>query len=200
MNLCVYGAASNKISNKYKEIGIKLGEEMAKRDHALVFGGGASGMMGALAQGIYNGGGKSIAVSPTFFKVDGILFDKCTEYVYTDTMRERKQKMEELSDGFIVAPGGIGTMDEFMEILSLRQLDRHQKPIAILNIDHYYDPLLKLLENMIDENFMDKANLEFCPAFDDIDSMLSYLETVKCERSNLFVTRLDPNEFGKSEK
>ena len=92
-------------------------------------------------------GGEIVGVAPRFFDEPGILFQGCTQMHFTDTMRQRKELMEQLSDGFIMAPGGIGTFEEFFEILTLRQLGRHQKPIAILNVRGYYDPLLALLEN-----------------------------------------------------
>ena len=138
MNICVYGAASNLIDKTFLDAGEQLGEIMAKRNHSLIFGGGAEGMMGAVARGVERNKGKTIGISPTFFKVDGVLFDRCSEFFYTKTMRERKQLLEEKSDAFLVSPGGIGTYDEFFEILSLRQLGRHQKPIVLFNINGYF--------------------------------------------------------------
>ena len=113
MKFCVYGASSDAIDSSYIEAGEKLGEGLALRGHGVVFGGGAAGMMGAVARGVYSGGGELIGVAPTFFNVDGVLYEHCTDFVYTETMCERKQIMEEYSDGFIVTPGGIGTYDEF---------------------------------------------------------------------------------------
>ncbi len=158
MNICVYGASSNVIDEKYIKAGEELGRLMAKEGHTLVFGGGAAGLMGAVARGAKEGGGKIIGVAPSFFNVDGILFDGCDEFIYTETMRERKAKMEKLSDAFLMTAGGIGTFEEFFEILTLRQLGRHSKPIAILNTDGYFDSLLALLDRAIDEKFMTEAN------------------------------------------
>ena len=104
MVICVYGAASKEIAEPFKEAGHALGYELAKRGHSLVFGGGDHGMMGAVARGTHDGGGHITGIQPSFFNVDGVLYPLCDEYIYTDTMRERKQKMEELSDGFIVSP------------------------------------------------------------------------------------------------
>ena len=105
----------------------------------LVFGGGAQGMMGAAARGVRDGGGSIIGVAPDFFDVDGVLFPDCTEFIYTKTMRERKQILEDSSDAFIITPGGFGTLDEFFEILTLKQLERHNKAIVVLNVAGYYD-------------------------------------------------------------
>ncbi len=158
MNICVYGASSSTIDEKYIKAGEQLGELMAKAGHTLIFGGGASGLMGAVARGMKKCGGKIIGVAPSFFNVDGILFPECDEFIYTETMRERKEKMEELSDAFLMTAGGIGTFEEFFEILTLRQLGRHKKPIAILNTDGYFNPLIDLMENAISQGFMTEAN------------------------------------------
>ena len=176
MKLCLYGASSNAIDEKYILATEKLGEEMAKRGHTLIFGGGASGLMGAAARGMTKGNGKIIGISPSFFDVDGVLYDKCTEFIYTETMRERKQLLEDNADGFIVTPGGPGTMDELFETLALRQLGVHNKPIAVFNIDGYYNPLSRLLETAFEGGFMTKEILELCPIFSDETQLLKYLE------------------------
>ena len=176
MNICVYGAASDEIADVFKKAGEALGLAMAERGHNLVFGGGASGLMGAVARGAYKGNGHITSIAPSFFDVDGILFPECDEYIFTETMRERKQRMEDLSEAFIISPGGIGTFDEFFEIFTLRQLGRHKKPIAILNTDGYYDFLLKMLRHTAELNFMDGRNFELFFATDDPEALLDYLE------------------------
>ena len=144
MKICVYGASSNDIDAKYISAGEDFGRAMANAGHGMVFGGGANGMMGAAARGMTSCGGEIIGVVPKFFDVDGMLYDKCTEMIYTDTMRERKQIMEEKSDAFVMLPGGIGTFDEFFEILTLRQVGRHAKAIGVLNVSGYYDDILNM--------------------------------------------------------
>lgn len=139
MRICVYGASSDAIDSMFIRAGETLGERMAERGHELVFGGGAHGMMGAVARGMTKKGGRIIGVAPSFFQVDGVLYEQCDEFLYTETMRERKQLMEDRADAFIMTAGGIGTLEEFFEILTLRQLERHKKPIAVLNTDGYYD-------------------------------------------------------------
>ena len=176
MKLCLYGASSNLIDKKYIDATEKLGEEMAKRGHTLVFGGGANGLMGAAARGATKAGGEIIGISPKFFDVDGVLYDKCTEFIYTETMQERKHLLVTKSDGFIVMPGGPGTFDELFETLSLRQLGIHNKPIAVFNIDGYFDPLGQMLKNAYDGNFMTKEILELCPLFNNETDLLKYLE------------------------
>lgn len=176
MNICVYGASSNTIDKIYHDTAYDLGCEMAKRGHTLVYGGGGNGVMGASARGAYDKGGKIIGVAPTFFTVDGVLYDKCTEFVYTETMRERKQILEDRSDAFVIAPGGIGTFDEFFEILTLKQLERHNKPIVIFNVNGYYDHMLKMLELTVENNFMKPKSLELYECFTDISKMIDYIE------------------------
>ena len=176
MKICVYGASSNAIARHFIEAGEALGRAMAKRGHSLVFGGGASGMMGAAARGMTECGGEIIGVAPKFFDVDGILYSGCTEFIYTETMRERKSIMEEKADAFIMTPGGIGTFEEFYEILTLRQLGRHSKPIAILNVADYYRPLITMQEQAIAKDFMRPECADLCGWFEDVEALLDYLE------------------------
>lgn len=176
MNICVYGASSDSIDKIYRDSAYELAAIMTKRGHTLVYGGGANGVMGATARGMSDNGGTIIGIAPTFFTVDGVLYDKCTEFVYTETMRERKKILEERSDAFIVAPGGLGTFDEFFEILTLKQLERHNKPIVIYNVNSYYDDMLKMLEKTAESNFMKPKSLELFQSFDDAVKMLEYIE------------------------
>lgn len=176
MKICLYGASSNEIDKIYIDATERLGEEMAKRGHTLIFGGGANGLMGAAARGATKGNGEIIGISPKFFDVDGVLYDKCTDFIYTETMRERKQLLEDMSEGFIVMPGGPGTFDELFETLALRQLGHHNKPIAIFNINGYYNPLGEMLFSAFKGGFMTKEVLELAPLFSDETELLKYLE------------------------
>ena len=177
MNICVYGAASDEIADVFKTAGETLGEKLAHRGHGLVFGGGASGMMGAVARGADRGGGHIISIAPSFFDVDGIIYPQCDEYIFTETMRERKSLLQSRGDAFIISPGGIGTFDEFFEMLTLRQLCRHTKPMAMLNIEGYYDDLLSMMRHTAALNFMDGRNFELFFVSNDIDEVLDYLES-----------------------
>lgn len=176
MNICVYGASSNEIDRSYIEAGELLGKRMAKRGCGLVFGGGANGMMGAVARGVFSEGGTILGVAPSFFNVDGILFEHCTEMIYTETMRERKQTMEDNADAFIMTPGGVGTFEEFFEILTLRQLGRHEKPIGVLNTNGYYNDLLAMMQTAIDRGFLHEACKQIYGVYTNVDELLDYLE------------------------
>lgn len=179
MRICVYGAASPTIDPEYIRQTEMMGEEMAKRGHSLVFGGGANGLMGAAARGVKKGGGSILGVIPKFFENETIeaIYDKCDEMLTPDTMRERKQLMEDNSDAFIITPGGIGTYEEFFEILTLKQLCRHNKPIAIFNIMGYYDGLNEVMNQAMQKNFIRENCSSLFRITDNLDELLGYIET-----------------------
>lgn len=176
MRICLYGASSNDLDKVYLQDVYALGQELAGRGHSLVYGGGAQGVMGAAARGVRDGGGAVLGVAPDFFNVDGILYDGCTQFIYTKTMRERKQIMEEQADAFILAAGGIGSFEEFFEILTLKQLGRHNKPIAVLNTNGYYEPMQQMMRNTVAQGFARAACLEIYRLFDSGTALLDYLE------------------------
>lgn len=179
MRICVYGAASPTIDPEYIRQTEILGEEMAKRGHSLVFGGGANGLMGAAARGVKKGGGSILGVIPKFFENETIeaIYDKCDELLTPDTMRERKQLMEDNADAFIITPGGIGTYEEFFEILTLKQLCRHNKPIAIFNIMGYYNGLNEVMNQAMQKNFIRENCSTLFRITDNLDELLEYIET-----------------------
>ena len=176
MNICIYGASSTELDPVFSEQAYLLGEKLAKRGHTMIFGAGAHGVMGALARGVAAGEGKMVGVCPEFLNFGGNLYPGITELVITETMRERKQKMEDSAEAFIMAPGGIGTLEEFFEILTLKQLGRHRKPIAVFNTDGYYDELLAFLENAINRRFVKENCRELYFVSADPDEVLDYLE------------------------
>lgn len=176
MYITVYGASSNVIDKKYLDAAFSLGERIAERNHGLIFGAGDNGVMGASARGAYSKNGEIIGIAPQFFNVDGVLFPHCTRIIRPDTMRERKAMLEHMADGFVIAPGGIGTYDELFEILTLKQLDRHEKPIAILNVDGFYDGLIAFLKTAIEQRFMKEKTLELFKVVSTPDEALDYIE------------------------
>lgn len=178
MRLCVYGAASTTIDQTYIDAVEFLGAELVRRGHSLVFGGGGNGLMGAVARGVHAEGGEIMGVIPKFFQEEGVeaLCDFADHLVYPETMRERKQIMEDNADGFIVTPGGIGTFEEFFEILTLKQLCRHEKPIAIYNVNGYYDELILFMRKAIDQQFIRETCMDLFFITDDMEEMFRYLE------------------------
>ncbi len=179
MRICVFGAASPTIDEKYKVAVEHMGEEMAKRGHSLVFGGGGNGLMGAAANGVRRGGGYILGVIPKFFDDENVeeVCDFCDELIEPDTMRQRKQIMEDNADAFIIVPGGIGTFEEFFEILTLKQLCRHNKPIAIYNIMGYYNELIYAMEKSIEKNFIRDNCRDLYFVTEDMEEMFKYIET-----------------------
>lgn len=177
MNICVYGAASTKIDKSYVSAVEELGFAMAQQGDDLVFGAGGNGLMGAAARGVKQGGGKITGVIPHFFKDEEIeeIYGECDELIFTETMRERKAKMEDLADAFIIVPGGIGTFEEFFEILTLKQLGRHDKPIAIYNVNGFYDNIEKLMYDAMNEKFIRSNCRMLYMIFSDIDELFAYV-------------------------
>ena len=178
MRICVFGAASPTIDKRYIEATEILGEELAKRGHNLVFGGGNNGLMGAAARGFKKGDAHIIGVIPKFFKEENVeeICGICDELITPDTMRERKQIMEDHADAFIVVPGGIGTYEEFFEILTSKQLCRHRKPIALYNILGYYNELNATMQSAMDKEFI-KDNCKMLYFItENIDELINYIE------------------------
>lgn len=175
MNICVYCASSEKIDKAYLQAGEKFGEALAERGHTLIFGAGKYGVMGAVARGCRRKNGDIIGVIPHFFDSIDVMFTDC-KIIHTDTMRERKAIMENRSDAFVMMPGGIGTFEEFFEILTLKQLERHRKPIAVYNVKGYYDDMLGMLERSVSEGFMSEKCMKLFFVSDNQEEILSYID------------------------
>lgn len=157
--LCVYCSSSDRIDPKYYAVAAELGRELVARGWGLVYGGGKTGLMGAVARAVKERGGRVVGVIPEFMKARELAFDAADELVTVITMRERKLLMETRADAFVALPGGFGTLEEIMEILTLRQLNVVKKPCVFLNQDGFYDGLFCLFEKMLAENFFKPSNL-----------------------------------------
>ena len=182
MNICIYGAASQELAQIYYDRTEELGRMMAKRGHGLVFGGGETGLMGAAARGVDAEDGYLLGIAPRFFDEPGILYQHCTEFIMTETMRERKHLLEEKSQATIVVPGGIGTYEEFFEILTLKSLKRIDRAIVFYNINGYYDLMKQLLEHTVREKFMDSEILDMCKFMDEPKEIFDYIEQYCAEK------------------
>ena len=176
MNICVFGAASDNIAPTFIGETEKLGEEIAKRGFGLVYGGGATGLMGAVARGIKAQKGYIHGVAPSYFDTPGILLKDIDKLTFTDTIRERKQIMEDDAAAFIMVPGGVGTYEEFFEILTLANLDRHKKPIAVYNIAGYFDRMIDLIDFSVKEGFINKEIYGDFNVFTDTEELLNYIQ------------------------
>ena len=154
MNITLYGASSDRMDAKYKQAVFSLGEIIAENGHTLVYGAGMRGLMAAAADGARSRGGKLIGVTTEFMHEIEPPSDMCDELIYAKTMSERKDVMESLSDAFVIVPGGIGTFDEFFQVLTLRLLKRHDKPVILFDPYGFWDGLLGEMHKMCDSGFI----------------------------------------------
>ena len=170
--ITVFCGSSFGTESIYTEQATLLGETFAKENIDLVCGGANVGLMGAVADGVLNNGGKAIGVLPNFLRSREIAHLGLTELILVESMHERKTKMNDLCDGVIALPGGFGTLEELFEMLTWAQLGLHKKPIAILNINGFYDSLIELTKTMVEKGLLKEANQKMLLISDNIDDLL----------------------------
>lgn len=153
-NIAVYCGSNKGVNLNYEILAYELGQTLVKNNIGLVFGGGKVGLMGIIADSVINNEGRAIGVIPNFLQEKEVAHPNLTELYTVDTMHQRKDMMSSLCDGYIMMPGGAGTLEEFFEIFTWAQLGLHQKPIGILNVDGFYNPLIEMLEKMIQDGFI----------------------------------------------
>jgi uncharacterized protein (TIGR00730 family) len=193
MTICVFGASSSELERVYYEEAFELGAEIARRGHTMVFGGGTSGLMGAAARGAASENGKMTGVAPRFFDEPGIIFEGCTELIFTETMGERKKLMEDVSDAFVTLPGGIGTFEEFFEVLTLKQLGRHAKAMAMLDTNGYYSALDAMMRRSVAEKFTPTDGYGLYAPFRAPAAVIDYIEDYRAEPEDIWKDKI----FGK---
>jgi hypothetical protein len=174
--ICVYCGSSSAVDPDYLELARQLGVALAERGLQLVYGGGGTGMMGAVAQGVLQAGGNAIGVTIRMFDTRKLGQQGLTELLIYDTMHERKAKMVELSDGFIALPGGLGTLDELVETLEWTQLGIHAKPVGVLNYRNYYDRFLSMLDYAKSERFLYSAQSDLLVTAEDPVALIELME------------------------
>lgn len=176
-SVAVFCASSHPANSIISDRAAELGRRLAERHITLVYGGGSRGIMGTLAQACHENAGEVVGVLPKMFDIPQVrLRDVHTRLVVVPDMHERKETMYSMADGFIILPGGIGTMDEFFEIFTWRQIGLHDKNIALFNIEGFFDPLLVFLESIVAQGLMTRDVLDSLIVSDDIDVMLSRLK------------------------
>jgi uncharacterized protein (TIGR00730 family) len=151
--VCVFCGSSDAVAEKYIQAARQMGEMMAKRSLQLIFGGGSTGLMGAVADAVLDAGGEVIGVLPEHFNKPELAHSRLTRLELVDGMHARKARMAELADAFVALPGGFGTLEEFFEILTWAQIGLHKKPVGLLNVHSYFDDLLKFLGHANKEGF-----------------------------------------------
>jgi len=188
--LCVYCASSDRLAPKYAEAATVVGREMVRRGWSLVYGGGNVGLMGAVARAVKTSGGRVVGVIPEFMKAKELAYAEADEMHSVVTMRERKLMMETHADAFLALPGGWGTLEEIMEILTLRQLDVVRKPCVFFNQDGFYDELFRFFDRMVGEKFNKPSNLKLFTVATTVQEIFEQLEngTVIAE-TKWFVTK-----------
>jgi len=177
--ICVYSSSSNRIGEAYFAVAAKLGQEIARRGDTLLFGGGVVGLMGSTAKAVHRSGGKVVGVIPRALNLPGIVYETCDELIVTEGLRERKAVMDERSDAFVALPGGYGTLEEILEIITLKQLKYHTKPIVIINAFGFYDGLLNQFDRMIRAEFASPACCSLYHVADTVEDTLAYLDAYR---------------------
>jgi uncharacterized protein (TIGR00730 family) len=171
-SICIYCGSSDNVAPIYLETARQTGREIAKRGIQLIYGGGQSGLMGAVASAAMEAGGEVIGIIPEFFVTPAVEQNPLTRLEIVVDMHERKARMADLVDGFIALPGGFGTMEEFFETLTWSQIGLHQKPIGLLNINGYYDSLLEFLKQISQKGFTYGDHLDGYLTAADVDTLL----------------------------
>jgi len=173
--ICVYCASSTKIDKVYFEATEKLAKLFVNENMEVVFGGGAGGLMGKLADTIIENGGKIKGIMPKFMKEIEWAHKGVTDFEFTETMHERKTKYLENIDGLVALPGGSGTLEELLEAITLKRLGLFTKPIVILNTNNYYEPLKDMLNKCVSENFMHEKHLKMWTFVDEPEDVIHAL-------------------------
>ena len=176
-SICVFCSSSNSIDDVYFETATDLGHRIGQLGLGLVYGGASIGLMGAIARATHEKGGRVLGVIPEFFrdKDKNFEYSKADELIIVETMRIRKAVMDERADAFIALPGGIGTLEEVIEILSMKQLGLTEKPLVFVNTNNFYDGLIFNLQNMVDLKFAKSSTLELFAVCPDPLSALEFI-------------------------
>ena len=181
----VYCASSSKVDEAFKRQAFRLGELLAERGVAVKYGSGKVGLMGEVAKGVLSKKGKLIGVIPQFMVDEGWSNPDVTEEIITETMRERKYILAKDVDAAIALPGGVGTLEELMEVITGRQLGLFQSPVIIVNINHYYDDLLRMFQHAAEENFMRDTLLELWKVVDNVEDVIETIEKAEVLDENV---------------
>ncbi|PJJ63013.1 LOG family protein [Chryseobacterium geocarposphaerae] len=188
-SITVFCGSSFGTDDVFKEQATLLGQTLAKQNIQLVYGGSNTGLMGAVADGALQEGGKVVGVLPLFLQSKEIAHKQLTELILVETMHERKTKLNDLCDGVIVLPGGYGTLEEFFEMITWAQLGLHRKPIAVLNIDGFYNDLIKLVGTMVDKGFLKPINRDMLLISDTIDELLEMMKNYKAPTVGKWISK-----------
>ena len=178
-NICVFSSSSDFLDEKYYKDAKQLGKLIGQNGYNIVYGGSTLGMMWACASAVKNNGGKIFGVMPQKLVNMGCRTDNCDEFHLAEGMRDRKAKMDEISDAVIVMAGGFGTLEEFAEMFVQKQLGYNKKAIVLLNTDGFYDKLLEFFNNIVDEKFANKFTKELIYVASTPEEAIDYIKNYK---------------------
>ena len=178
-NLCVYCASSNAVDAVFFEAARALGAEIGRRGDRLIFGAGTHGLMGEVARSAHAAGGHVTGIIPGYMQAQGVVSRFIDELIVTEDMRQRKALMEKQADAFVCLPGGFGTLEEVLEILTLKQVEQHAKPIVFLNVQGFFDPLLALFDHVFDLHFAHPNHRGLYFAATGVEDVFLYIETYR---------------------
>ena len=174
--ICVFSGSSQRVAPAYFDAAIELGQLIGARGWEMVFGGGTIGLMGATARGVHETGGRVTAVIPHGLNRPGVLYETADELVVTDTLRERKAIMDERADAFVALPGGFGTLEEVIEVITLKQLRYHDRAIVFLNTLGFYDALITFLHQQVRDGFVRADHQPLYHVAQTPAEMMAYLD------------------------
>ncbi|MFI4859800.1 MAG: TIGR00730 family Rossman fold protein [Phycisphaerales bacterium JB063] len=170
-SICVYCSSSDHIDPAFRAPAKRLGQLIAEHGDRLVYGGGSVGLMGDCARAVHEHGGKVVGVIPESLTQAEVAYHNADELIVTQTMRERKQIMDDKADAFVVLPGGFGTLEELAEILVLKILNYTDRPLIVVNPDGFYDPLVTLFQHFVDHGFAKPKHLAMVTFVNDVDAV-----------------------------
>ena len=181
-NVCVYCGSSSRVDQAYKDAAVTLGQDIAAQGWGVVYGGGRVGLMGLVADAALEKGAKVIGIIPEHIQAREVEHNELTELHVVDSMHTRKQMMVDLSQAFVILPGGLGTLDEFFELITWKQLGLHDKPIVVVNLNGYWSDLLSCVDNIADVGFMRQEDKDLFVVVEKIEDVAEAVKNAPNEK------------------
>lgn len=197
MKICVFCASSNALAPQYYKLASEIGQSIGSKGHELVYGGSNVGLMEELSSSVKKSGGKITGIIPQKMKEKGLASSNADELIVTPDMSRRKYEMEELADAFIALPGGFGTLEEILEVITLKQLQYHNKPVVLINYNGFYDELLVFFDRMYRDNFAKLQYKDYYKVLTTAAEALEYVENYRAPRATDKWYNVQPDEFRK---